>query len=243
MKPIPNHIRTKLDQANEFYPKILASCIDQLKSPGDMDFTAVASYLGSMAHGLRAALNYAMWDFAEGKLKPVLSKEKFKGLEWQHDFPMEDDEARFTKQVLVRYAADYSKEIYRFLEEAQPFFHTANAYLRHLRRLTNTDTHTLPIETVWYDINSVLGFFTSGETRTPRASIFGDKLMFPRDDGSVRVYQLPCYFEPYHMFASSTGKWLLLLITVNDQKLGLLEFAKDVNRRVDRLLSEFYKLL
>ena len=235
LSTIPSRVQIKLNQASELYPKIVSSCVRYLELPSSQILEEIGSYIGSMVNNLRSALNYAMQDFCEGHLRNILSPRDYKSL--NRDFPYGKSKAEFERKRIIEPIANHFKDIYNFIERIQPY-HNKNAWLWYLMRISNIDKH-ITINEVATPMPTCVALRDSKF----RAKIFGDKVMVSHSDGSVSVHTTPCFIEPYQMFASSGGKWILFLISIDNQNLGLMRFVTDVNHGVSRLISEFYDLL
>lgn len=238
MKSIPTRIGVKFAQIEEASSKILSSCIEYLKSPNDRNLEVIGSYLGSVASDLRAALDYATWHFAESKLKSKLSAREYKDLEWQHNFPLEKERRYFDRSLIVKYATEHAKDVYRFLESAQPFSDNQNAWLWQLRRISNIDRHTMPVEVM--NLNPTAFELVGSRFR---AAAFGDSVIAFGEDGSVSLTKVPCYVKPYGAFATQGGKWVVFLLNLDGEKLGLVKWLQMATSGANQLVLRFCNLL
>jgi hypothetical protein len=239
MSDIPEHIQIKLQNAADYIPKIMKVCLREATHSRARQRKRISVYLGEMTPALRAALNYAMWDFAENNLKPLLSENEYKKIRWSHDFPIEKNKEAFDKSRsrILRHIADDLPDVYRFLEKTQSY-HSGNNYLWYLKVICNDTAHTIPIEAQVVNANDVafIGF-------KPR--VLGNQVVVASPDGSYRrVYSsIPCYVQEPKMFVSRQKKWVLFLIGLEDEaKPNLVPFIETANREVGQLISEFYTL-
>jgi hypothetical protein len=239
MSDIPEHIKIKLQNSKEYTPRIMNLCLKEASYPRVKRRKKISVCLGEMAQALRSALNNALWDFAERNLKPILDEDEYNKVRWSHDFPIEKDEDNFEKSRtrILRHIADSFPSVYQFLEKAQPY-HTDNKYLWPLKTISNSTTHTIPIEAQTVQANDVA--FVNAKPR-----IVGNQVIVSTYDGSYRkVYpSIPCYVEEPRMFVSRKGKWVLFLIDLGEgPKPNLIPFVETANQEVGKLVSEFYAL-
>ena len=147
MSDVPGHIQIKLQSADDFIPRIMHLCLREAECPRPMQRQEISACLGDMAHALRSALNYAMWDFAETTLNPIVDSDEYEKLRWSHDFPIERDGEAFreSRSRILRHILDGFPAAYQFLEQAQPY-HDQEKHLWYIKGLTNSAAHTIPIE-------------------------------------------------------------------------------------------------
>ncbi|MBN2390882.1 MAG: hypothetical protein JXR84_09170 [Anaerolineae bacterium] len=239
MNDIPEHIQIKLQNSKEYVPRIMSLCLKEVSYPRVRQRKGIGVCLGEMTQALRSALNNAIWDFAERNLKLTLDGTEYEKIQYSHDFPIERDKESFeeSRTRILRHIADSFPRVYQFLETAQPY-HVNNQYLWSLKIISNSTTHTIPIEAQTVQGNDVA--FVNGKPRI----VSNQVIMSTYDSSYRRVYpSIPCYVEELKMFVSKKRKWVLFFINLGKEpKPNLMPFVETANLEVDKLISEFYTL-
>jgi hypothetical protein len=237
MTEVPEHIQIKLQNAKDFIPKIMESCLKEATNPRFSESERISAFLGEMAQALRSALNYAMWDFSESNLKSRLSSDEYEKLRWSHDFPIEKDNESFqtSRSRILRHISSNFSNVYQFLEKAQSYHDTEN-HLWHLKTISNDTAHTIPIEAQLLQANDVAFIGLN-------ARIFGNQVIISNRDGVSKTYSIPCFVYELNMFVSEKKKWVLFLIDIDHKrKPNLIPFIQTTNQIVSQLVSGFYAL-
>jgi hypothetical protein len=239
MSDIPEHIQIKLENAEDFIPRIMKLCSREATYPRAKQINKISVGLGEMAHTLRSALNNAIWDFAKTHLKARVAEDEYEKIRYSHDFPIEKDKESFssTRSRIMRHVVNDYTEIYEFLEQAQPY-HEKVKNLWYLKILSNYTTHTIPVKPQVLRANDI----SLGGIK-PR--IIGGKVIIPGPNGSPDIINqaIPCYIEELKMFVSKKKKWVVFLIDVEEKtKPNLVPFMHNCSQRVSQIISEFYGL-
>jgi hypothetical protein len=236
-------VQVKLERAEEIVKEIMQLCLEQCESPGKSNLERMGSLLGDLTNNLRAALNYAMRQFIETRLKPVLSRAEYQRTQMRCDFPWSDDRHSFDKKRVVKHTKDYCTDIYEFLEKTQPY-HEGNEWLGHLMRISNQDKHVDIVETGNLESDTI--FCMSPDGSQPHKPMFfgsgNDRLLAPTHPQPV-VLLCPCYFPPYSAFALKGGKWTIFTIRTDRFMLGLVQFVEWVPQGVRILVEDFNALM
>lgn len=237
MAQIPDHIEIKLQQAEDFYPRTKEICLQYIEHPEEMLLKKISVYAGNTAQALRSALNNAMWDFAENRLKSVLPSEEYKKIGHSHDFPIENDTTSFEKKSrIIRHIASNHKDIYGFLERAQPY-HKENESLLRVKILSNDTSHTIPVIVQYKDIISI------GTVGFRKPEIRGNDVVVYLLDGLTIVHAIPCYVEELMMYVSSKKRWAIFLMSIDEGTMfSPTPFSKVASAQIRKLITEFYTL-
>jgi hypothetical protein len=235
---IPDHIRSKIKEADEAPRKILDLCCQQLVHPQAATLREISSRLGSMSQLLRSALNNMMWDFVEIYLKSKISSKDYDAIKWSHDFPIEANKTNFaaSKSRILRHIKELHPQTYHYLDLVQPYYRP-NHLLWALKLLSNDSAHTIPVQVLQPNISSVV--FAHGG----KPQVIGKNVIIPVDPSNPLVLNIPCFIESMDMFVSEDGKWQIFMIDLDlDPKYSVTRFIERAAPLITGIIEGFYAL-
>jgi hypothetical protein len=241
---IPDHIKIKLENATGFLSKIKETCLVHIDSPKEEYLKRISVYLGDMAHSLRSALNNAMWDFCENKIKIVVPEDEYDKIKYSHDFPIESDSQNFetnfekAKPRVLRYIAANYSNVYHFLEKAQPY-HKEYRFLTKIQVFSNDTSHTIPVKV--QDVGEITQIIIPGFSPPV---IHDDQVIVQwSNKHPATSYPIPSYVDEMEMYISSDKKWKKFLTSIDETAFfSPTPFSKNTPRKVSDLITEFYTL-
>ena len=240
MHEIPDHIQIFLGEASVYPAKIHETCLAFLDSQDQKELKKISVYMGQLSHGLRMALNNALWDFCEQNINPALDKGEYNKIRYSHDFPIEASYESFmqAKCRALRHIKGDFPVVYQFLEKVQPY-HPGYQELSPMRVMSNDSSHTIPVgvRDGHIDMMQAPGY------QWPR--IVGEEVIVQwTPSHKVSKYSIPCYIEEMDLYVSRGKEWRAFWMKPDDSETLFqpTSFSRIMLSRVTTLINDFYNL-